>query len=75
MDKNEKVLKLPRWEELPAIDLYIDQVVSLLNEWLDFIPRSTDEQVITKTMINNYVKHGLVEAPKKKKYTRYYIFL
>lgn len=73
MDKNEKVLKLPRWEELPAIDLYIDQVVSLLNEWLDFIPRSSDEQVITKTMINNYVKHGLVEAPKKKKYTRTHV--
>ena len=68
MSKDDKLIKLPRWNELPTIDLYIDQVVSLLNEWLDFIPRS-DEHVITKTMINNYVKHGLVEAPKKKKYT------
>lgn len=64
----EKPIRLPRWEELPKIDLYIDQVVSLLNEWLDFLPK-TEEHVITKSMINNYVKHGIVEAPKKKKYT------
>ena len=72
MNEKQKVIKLPRWDELPAIDLYIDQVVSLLNEWLDFIPRS-EEHVITKTMINNYVKHGLVDAPKKKKYTRTHV--
>lgn len=64
----ENKIHLPRWEELPQIDLYIDQVVTLLNQWLYFIPTS-DEHLITKSMINNYVKHGLVEAPKKKKYT------
>lgn len=64
----EKPIHLPRWEELPVIDLYIDQVVTLLEEWLDFIPHS-DEKLITKSMINNYVKHGIVEAPKKRRYT------
>lgn len=64
----ENRIHLPRWEELPKIDLYIDQVVTLLNQWLYFI--TDDGQLaITKSMINNYVKHGLVEAPKKKKYT------
>lgn len=59
---------LPRWEELPAIDLYIDQVVTLLETWLFFIPNN-EEKLITKSMINNYVKHGIVDPPLKKKYT------
>lgn len=64
----EKPIHLPRWEELPKIDLYVDQVVTLLEEWLSFIPTS-DDRLITKSMINNYVKHGIVDAPKKKRYT------
>ena len=66
---------IPRWNELPNIDLYLDQVVNLINSTLSpYIFLNNDEkkenvQVLTKTMINNYVKHGLVEAPKKKKYT------
>lgn len=62
-------LLLPRWEELPDLELYADQVVSYLEKWLK--PFSVDdEKVITKSMINNYVKHGLVSAPKNKKYAR-----
>ncbi len=61
-------IHLPRWNELPSIDLYADQVVTLLEQWLFFIPNSED-RLITKSMINNYVKHGIVEAPKNKKYT------
>ena len=64
----EKPVHLPRWDELPKIDLYVDQVVTLLEEWLYFIPNS-DDRLITKSMINNYVKHGIVDAPKKKRYT------
>lgn len=64
----DQEIRLPRWEDLPAIDLYVDQVVSLLETWLSFIPNSED-RLITKSMINNYVKHGIVDAPLKKKYT------
>lgn len=64
----EKEIHLPRWNDLPTIDLYSDQVVTLLEEWLSFIPNSED-RLITKSMINNYVKHGIVDAPHKKKYT------
>lgn len=63
----DKQIHLPRWNELPKIDLYIDQVVTLLEEWLFFLP--CEDRLITKSMINNYVKHGIVDAPKKKKYT------
>lgn len=63
------ILKLPRFEEIPELELYSDQVVSYLEKWLApfYLP---DEKIITKSMINNYVKSGLVKAPKNKKYTR-----
>lgn len=63
----------PRWHELPQMDLYMDQVVTLLNSTL--APFCTKEQgkMITSTMINNYVKHGIVEAPIKKRYKREHV--
>lgn len=63
----------PRWEELPDMELYMDQVVTLLNDYLrPFYPKQ-QEKLITSTMINNYVKHGIVSAPIKKKYTRKHV--
>lgn len=67
-------LHIPRWEELPNVALYLDQVVTLINTSLSpiFPLNQTDSKkeitVLTKTMINNYVKHNLIEAPDKKKY-------
>ena len=67
---------IPRWSELPNIDLYLDQVVNLINSTLSpYIFLNNDEkkenvQVLTKTMINNYVKNNLIEAPEKKLYSK-----
>jgi len=67
---------LPRWNELPNIDLYLDQVVNLINSTLSpYIFLNNDKkkeniQVLTKTMINNYVKNNLIEAPEKKQYSK-----
>ena len=67
---------LPRWDELPNIDLYLDQVVNLINSTLSpYIFLNNDKkkeniQVLTKTMINNYVKNNLIEAPEKKLYSK-----
>ena len=67
---------IPRWNELPNIDLYLDQVVNLINSTLSpYIFLNNDEkkenvQVLTKTMINNYVKNNLIEAPEKKLYSK-----
>lgn len=59
----------PRWEELPSLPLYMDQVVLVLGETLH--PLKMDgEDSITKSMINNYVKQRLMDPPLKKKYTR-----
>lgn len=61
---------MPRWSELPDIDLYLDQVVNYMERFLEICTVNKDEKIITKTMINNYVKQGIMPAPEKKKYNR-----
>lgn len=73
MDKNYLDFHIPRWEELPNIDLYMDQVVSLIESSLtNLVPLNDkkDDKVITKTMINNYVKNGILKPPVNKKYNK-----
>ena len=64
---------IPRWSELPNLDLYLDQTVTILEKYLKDYIGNKDETIITKTMINNYVKQGLIKPPKKKKYSRTHI--
>ena len=63
----------PRFEELPDLDLYMDQVLQVLDTHLYLFIEPGETRVMTKTMINNYVKHGIIYAPVKKKYTRYHL--
>ena len=70
-------IHMPRWNELPNVDLYLDQVVTFINSTLNSFILSnvsnsskTENQILTKTMINNYVKNKLIEPPKKKKYSK-----
>ena len=58
---------LPRWRQLPEVDLYMDQVLLLMEKYLR---SATGERVVTSAMINNYVKAKLVAAPVNKKYPR-----
>ena len=60
--------RFPRWEQLPQIALYMDQVLLVLNQSL--MPLSSEGPVITATMINNYVKMKLAPPAEKKKYDR-----
>ena len=49
--------KLPAWKELPDIGLYMDQVIALLAQYLDFIPvEDQKDKPVTPTTINNYVR-------------------
>lgn len=64
--ENIKDFHLPRFEELPDLDIYMDQVLQLLNRYVDPVIQND----MTKTMINNYVKKGVVSPPIKKKYTK-----
>ncbi|RGD74650.1 DUF1836 domain-containing protein [Anaerofustis stercorihominis] len=63
----------PRYEELPNIELYMDQVISLIENTLKVFNSSEKEKIITSSMVNNYVKQGLVSPPVKKKYTKNHI--
>ena len=74
-ERIEKIIKhhLPRWNELPEIDLYLDQVVNYLEKYLGILSSNDDDKIITKTMINNYVKQGIMPAPEKKKYGKTHI--
>ncbi|MBR6521606.1 MAG: DUF1836 domain-containing protein [Oscillospiraceae bacterium] len=60
---------LPRWNELPDIELYMDQVLALMAKYMQGVA-SGEDKVLTASMVNNYVKMGLVPAPVKKKYSR-----
>ncbi len=58
-------------EDVPNIDLYMDQVTTFLDERLKHSSRYLrDEKLMTKTMINNYAKNDVIPPPVKKKYTK-----
>lgn len=65
-----KAYHMPRYDELPAIDLYMDQVVAILEDCLRLFLRDAQEKRITPAMINNYVKLKVLPPPVKKRYTR-----
>jgi len=61
--------------DVPDIDLYMDQVTTLLNNKFAPFKRTEDDKLLTKTMINNYTKFKLLPAPEKKKYSKDHIII
>lgn len=57
-------------EDIPNIDLYMDQVTTFMEQHLTKSRRYPDDKILTKTMINNYAKNNLLPPPEKKKYNR-----
>ena len=57
-------------EDIPNIDLYMDQVTTFMNEQLAATRRYPDDKILTKTMLNNYTKNNLLPPPDKKKYSK-----
>ncbi|MBU9746363.1 DUF1836 domain-containing protein [Diplocloster agilis] len=57
-------------EDIPNIDLYMDQVTTFMNSHLASSKRNPDDKILTKTMINNYAKNQLLPPPEKKKYSK-----
>jgi DNA-binding transcriptional MerR regulator len=72
MDNKEQkaLMKSVATNDLPDIDLYMDQVTGLLKEKLGNLAGIDKNPVLTKTMINNYVKSGVVDKPLKKRYSK-----
>lgn len=56
--------------EFPNIDLYMDQLTTFMDKNLESGKRSDDDKILTKTMINNYAKNGLLPSPEKKQYSK-----
>lgn len=73
--ENEKLTAYhcPRFEELPKIDVYMDQLIGILEEYLAPFEIPGEEKTITATMVNNYVKQKVIEPPKNKKYSKSHI--
>lgn len=63
-------------EDIPNIDLYMDQVTTFMEKRLKNTTRNPEEdKILTKTMINNYAKNDLLPPPVKKKYSKEHIIL
>ena len=67
---NVEKFRIPRWEDLPDVDLYLDQVISLIDNSIGMFINEKNKKALTKTMVNNYVKQKTIEAPINKKYNK-----
>lgn len=62
-------------EDIPSIELYMDQVTTFMEKQLTGNKRNEDDKILTKTMINNYSKNNLLPPSNKKKYSKDHIIL
>lgn len=72
-ERSVKGFHLPRCGELPELDFYMDQVISIMEKHLYLLSIDRSSKIITPAMINNYVKLGLIPPPKKKRYSKEHI--
>ena len=62
-------------EEIPNIELYMDQVTTFMENQLGSTRRYKEDKILTKTMINNYAKNNLLPPPVKKKYSKEHVLV
>lgn len=62
-------------DDIPNIDLYMDQVTTFMDAQLQASKRYPDDKILTKTMINNYAKNNLLPPPIKKKYSKEHLLV
>ena len=65
-------VKLSLWKDLPDIPVYADKLLHIVNSELSFM-KNGDDKIITRSMINNYVKWDMIPKPFKKKYEKLHI--
>ena len=66
--------RLPAWDDIPEMGLYMEQVIQYLKKHLDYLPPELkEEQFITAATINNYVRKKVMPEPVKKKYYRLHL--
>ena len=62
-------------DEIPNIDLYMDQITTFMDDHLKSSKRFEDDKILTKTMINNYSKNNLLPPSEKKKFSPVHMVL
>lgn len=70
---NLKKIDYVKPEDIPNIDLYMDQITTFMDSQLEASKRHEGDKILTKTMINNYTKNDLLPPPEKKKYTKEHV--
>ena len=76
MENRFKDFHMPRFEEIPDIDLYMDQLLVYIDKVLSpILINSTGEKTLTTSMVNNYVKQGILPATVKKRYSREHVII
>ena len=73
--ENIKKISYVKPNEIPNIDLYMDQVTTFMDQHLEKTKRYSEDKLLTKTMINNYTKNNLLPSPVKKKYSKDHMVL
>lgn len=71
--KNLQSIGYVKPEDIPNIDLYMDQITTFMDSQLEASKRHADDKILTKTMINNYAKNDLLPPPEKKKYSKEHV--
>lgn len=67
-------IRMPRWEEITDIPLYMDQLIAVVTQYLEpFQIFASDKSPVTSSMVNNYVKLGLIPKPVKRHYNKRHI--
>lgn len=73
-DKYLTNYQVPAWDDIPNMGLYMEQVLTLLEEYLGFMPPELqDGELITAATINNYVRKGIMPKPERKRYYRIHL--
>lgn len=77
LEKMVEEIAFPEFKisDIPAFDLYMEQMISIIDSKFNGFKRDANDKVFTKTMINNYTKLGLLMSPENKKYTREHMIL
>ncbi len=72
---NDKIMdkRIPRWNELPEFEVYMDQVIVLMEKYVGVYLECAEDTFLTPSMINNYVKLKIMPAPEKKRYSRIHL--
>ena len=68
-------LEYIRPEDIPDIELYMDQVTTFMESQLAGSKRTKEDKIMTKTMINNYTKNKLLPPPERKKYSKDHMYM